>query len=117
MTNTHHPHFSVSRAAATAFLFMGIAVLVAGNGELYLGQLSGGGVTLLAYQAGAIPMISQVSSDVVVTESPMIGDIHKQFIMGMVMILGGFLFHWFYIRKHKKTPVQQAHLDAVWNGK
>lgn len=98
---------------------MGIATMVAGNMQLYLGQLTGGGVTLLAYQAGAIPMASRIVADVSVTSEgqTLAADIHTQFILGMVMILCGFFTHLLYVRKHKKTPVQQAHLDSAWNGK
>lgn len=98
----HTPHFSLTRAFSTAFLLSGVAVLFAAQGELCIGSLLGsatdiGQCTLggdTAYLTGGLHAAAEFENTV---------RLQWQMILGMVMILGGFLCHLVYVRKHHKV--------------
>ncbi len=103
MTHTHHPHFSVTRAFTAAFLLSGVAILFAAQGELCIASLLGstteaiGQCSLngdeLASLTGAAHSAAELESTT---------RIQWQMILGMAMILGGFLCHLAYMRLHRK---------------
>lgn len=104
MHQSHHPHFSITRAFTAAFLLSGVAILFAAQGELCIASLLGsttgsfGQCTLngdeLASLTGAVHGAAELESTT---------RIQWQMILGMAMILGGFLCHLAYMRLHKKS--------------
>lgn len=108
MTHTHHPHFSFTRAFTAAFLLSGTAVLVASQGELCLASLlsSAAGVGQCSLNSNDLAALTGGLHSAAELENS--ARLQWQMILGMVMILGGFLCHLAYVRMHRQSPAQQT---------
>lgn len=104
-----HPHFSFIRAFTAAFLLSGLAILFAAQGELCLASLLGstsGAIGQCTLNGNEVASLTDGLHSAAELENTM--RLQWQMILGMSMILGGFLCHLAYVRLHKKSPAQQT---------
>ena len=108
MTHIHHPHFSFIRAFTAAFLLSGVAIVFAAQGELCLASLLGSTTAIgqCTLQGNDLASVTNGMHAAAELENTM--RLQWQMIMGMTMILGGFLCHLVYVRSHRKSAVQKT---------
>lgn len=114
---TNHPHFSFLRAATAGFLMVGIAVILGAHGNNYLAQLSGGGITLLASDLQTTGSVTTTVNDLhaaAVAEDSMMMQLQWQLMVGMLLVLGGFLCHALFVMKHRKAPLGGGTASQSW---